>query len=179
LIDEIDRSNFYIVRTSFFRLIDETIGDSNRVTEFTSIVNNYCFSVLASYPSYNSINSSSSQPTTNDKPTVNTRVESMNPYPPFFNIIPPINFSLPSSSSIPYHSIPSKISKRPRLTAHIRSEILKLKANKATIFVWEIQQNLLQNGICTTQTLPNVSLIFYSNSSFFCSLGESYSTTPQ
>jgi len=91
---------------------------------------------------------------------------SNNPYPSFFNIIPPANFSLPSSSSssIPNHmishstkrSIPSKINKRPRITAHIRSEILKLKANKPTIFVWEIQQTLLQNGICTSQTLPNV-----------------------
>jgi hypothetical protein len=88
---------------------------------------------------------------------------SNNPYPPFFNIIPPTNFSLPSSS-IPNHmishsrkrSIPSKINKRPRITAHIRSEILKLKANQPTIFVWEIQQNLLQNGICTSQTLPHV-----------------------
>jgi hypothetical protein len=88
---------------------------------------------------------------------------SNNPYPPFFNILPPMNFSLPPpSSSIPNtskRSISSKITKRPRLTAHIRSEILKLKSTKPTVFVWEIQQNLLQNGICTAQTLPNVSSI--------------------
>jgi hypothetical protein len=95
---------------------------------------------------------------------------SNNPYPPFFNPIPPTNFSLPPPPppplSIPNHmishstkrSIPSKITKRPRITAHIRSEILKLKATKPTIFVWEIQQNLLQNGICTSQTLPNVRI---------------------
>ncbi|CAF3941193.1 unnamed protein product, partial [Rotaria sp. Silwood1] len=84
----------------------------------------------------------------------------------FYNIIPPINFSLApsSSSSIPNQtisqtsksSIPSKKTKRPRLTAHIRNEILKLKTNNPTVFVWEIQQNLLQNGICTAQTLPSV-----------------------
>lgn len=90
---------------------------------------------------------------------------SNNSYPSFFNLIPPINFSLPPPSSIPTHtishtskrSIPSKINKRPRLTAHIRSEIVKLISIKPTIFAWEIQQNLLQNGICTSQTLPTVS----------------------
>jgi len=110
---------------------------------------------------------------------------SNNPYPPFFNLIPPINFSLPPPSSIPTHtskrSIPSKLNKRPRLTAHIRSEILKLKSTKPTVFVWEIQQNLLQNGICTSQTLPTVSLIIsYPNISlvvFLCILGSSYSTS--
>ena len=100
---------------------------------------------------------------------------SNNPYPPFFNLISPTNYSLPhplpppppsNHHIISHHStkrsIPSKINKRPRLTAHIRNEILKLKANKPTVFVWEIQQNLLQNGICTSQTLPNVSLIKFS-----------------
>ncbi|CAF0903832.1 unnamed protein product [Adineta steineri] len=118
-----------------------------------------------SYPSYNPIS------TSNDKSRV-PQMASNNLYPPFFNLLPPMNFSLlpssssssSSSSSIPNHtmskrSIPSKINKRPRLTAHIRSEILKLKSNKPTIFVWEIQQNLLQNGICTAQTLPNASTI--------------------
>jgi hypothetical protein len=73
-----------------------------------------------------------------------------------------MNFPLPSSS-IPLnskaqqkHSIPS-VKKHPRVTAQLRDEILKLKANKPTVFVWEIQQTLLQNGICTAQTLPRVN----------------------
>lgn len=49
--------------------------------------------------------------------------------------------------------------KRPRLTAHLRSEILKLKRQKPTAFAWEIQQNLLQQGICTSQTLPSTNVI--------------------
>ncbi|CAF3352662.1 unnamed protein product [Rotaria socialis] len=121
-----------------------------------------------SYPSYSPI--TSSQLTANDKSTVNSRVSQMasnNPYPSFYNIIPPINFPLTPPSSIVTStisqasklSVPSKKSKRPRLTAHVRNEILKLKANKPTIFVWEIQQNLLQNGICTAQTLPSPTVI--------------------
>ncbi|CAF3634348.1 unnamed protein product [Rotaria sp. Silwood1] len=126
----------------------------------------------SSYPSYNPITTSSSQISINDKSSMNSRVSQMasnNSYPSFYNIIPPINFSLApsSSSSIPNQtisqtsksSIPSKKTKRPRLTAHIRNEILKLKTNNPTVFVWEIQQNLLQNGICTAQTLPSATVI--------------------
>lgn len=119
--------------------------------------------ILGSYSSYNPM--TSSQLSNSNKTNVNNRVSDMassNPYPSFYNIIPPINFSLnpPSTmlSSQPLkNSLPSKKSTRPRLTANIRNEILKLKTNKPTIFVWEIQQYLLQNGICTPQTLPSVS----------------------
>ena len=114
--------------------------------------------ISASYSSYNPISS------LNDKSSVNSRIPPMsstNTYPPFFNLLPAMNFSLPlpSAASVPIskRSVPSKISKRLRVTAHIRNEILKLKSTKPTVFVWEIQQNLLQNGICTAQTLPNVS----------------------
>ncbi len=130
-----------------------------------SLIKEMRFCILDSYVSYN--------PTTADKSALNSRVSQMASntpsYSPFFNLIPPTNYSLPpppppplpsSSISNPLnsHHPPkrSKINKRPRLTAQIRSEILKLKANKPTIFVWEIQQNLLQNGTCTSQTLPNV-----------------------
>jgi hypothetical protein len=96
-------------------------------------------------------------------------------YPSFFNIIPPMNFSYPpppppsaSSSSHQKYSIPSR-KKHQRLTTQLRHEILQLKANKPTIFVWEIQQTLLQNGICTAQTLPNVSEIFPLLLFNFCS----------
>jgi len=123
--------------------------------------------------SYQNYPGTISYPTIHDKSTVNSRIPQMvsnNPYPPFFNLITPTNYSLPphppppSNHHIVSHhstkrSIPSKINKRPRLTAHIRREILKLKANKPTIFVWEIQQNLLQNGICTSQTLPDATAI--------------------
>jgi len=82
-------------------------------------------------------------------------------------MIPPMNFSLPPPISLPTTNSnvaaaaaaavrPSK-RKRSHLTARLRQEILQLKANKPTIFVWEIQQNLLQNGICTAQTLPHVN----------------------
>jgi len=120
-----------------------------------------------SFPRYNPMNSI---PTANNKSTESlTQTGSINPsnhYSPFFNIIPPINFSLPPpplsipSNSTSHHkrSVPSS-KKRPRLTAQLRNEILKLKANKPTIFVWEIQQNLLQNGICTAQTLPRATAI--------------------
>jgi hypothetical protein len=53
------------------------------------------------------------------------------------------------------------VKKHPRLTAQLRNEILKLKANKPTVFVWEVQQTLLQNGICTAQTLPHVNLKYF------------------
>jgi hypothetical protein len=128
------------------------------------------FLILASFPHYNPINSSTSLSTTNNnkstdslRQTQSINTPTNNNYPSFFNIIPPINFSLPPPLSIPSNStshhkrsIPS-IKKRPRLTAQLRNEILKLKATKPTVFVWEIQQNLLQNGICTAQTLPNVN----------------------
>lgn len=92
-------------------------------------------------------------------------------YPSYFHPIPPTNYSLPSippplPPPIPKRSIPSKINKRPRLTALIRREILKLKSSQPTIFIWEIQQNLLQNGICTSQTLPTVKS--FSHSHFQC-----------
>jgi hypothetical protein len=101
---------------------------------------------------------------------MNPRLSSMvsnNPYPSYFNLIPPTNYSLPppppppSSIHSRKRSITSKITKRPRLTASIRREILKLKTNQPTIIVWEIQQNLLQNGICTSHTLPNVSFLIF------------------
>ncbi|CAF4473696.1 unnamed protein product [Rotaria sp. Silwood2] len=142
-------------------------GSSLMRTQSASYQN---YSGSTSYPSYNPLTSSSSQLTTNDKSTVNSRVSQMasnNPYPSFYNIIPPINFSLAPPSSIPNRtisetsklSVPSIKIKRPRITANIRNEILKLKANKPTVFVWEIQQNLLQNGICTAQTLPSATVI--------------------
>lgn len=122
--------------------------------------------ILASFPCYNPINSSTSQSTTSKKP-----IDSRTPYSSFFNPIPHLNVSLPappplslssamSSNSISHrkHSNPSS-KKRPRVTAQIRDEIFKLKENKPTIFVWEIQQTLLQNGVCTVQTLPSVSFI--------------------
>jgi len=130
----------------------------------------FLFSILASLPHYNPINSSTSLSATNNnnKSTDNLSGSINAPhttnYPSFFNIIPPMNFSLPSPLSIPSNSIShSKRSipsskKRPRLTAQLRNEILKLKANKPTVFVWEIQQTLLQNGICTAQTLPDVNI---------------------
>jgi hypothetical protein len=136
-------------------------------------------SIVASFPSYNPI--SSSQSATNNKSTQRLslnrteQTESMNAptttpnYPSFFNIIPPINFPLPSPlpSPIPSNSIShqkrsiSSVKKHPRLTAQLRNEILKLKANKPTVFVWEVQQTLLQNGICTAQTLPHVNLKYF------------------
>jgi hypothetical protein len=106
--------------------------------------------------SYQDYSGSHSYPTIHDKSRA-----SNNPYPPYFNLIPPTNYSLPP----PIHMLSnqstkrSKINTRPRLTAHIRREILKLKAIQPTIFVWEIQQKLLQNGICTSQTVPNAAAI--------------------
>ncbi len=139
---------------------------------------------LGSLPRYNLI------PEINNKSTENLpSLGSINPhYPSFFNMIPPMNFSFtPPTVSIPTNStsthrkrsIPSS-KKRPRSTFKLRNEILKLKANKPTIFVWEIQQNLLQNGICTAQTLPHVNIqsFEYSNSLFFF-IGYSYSTNSQ
>jgi hypothetical protein len=110
-------------------------------------------------------------------------------YPSFFNTIPPMNFSfVPPAVSIPSNStssrrkrsIPSS-KKHSRLTVQLRNEILKLKGNKPTIFVWEIQQNLLQNGICTAQTLPHVNFQSFKNLQkkfFFCFvfIGYNYST---
>ena len=99
-------------------------------------------------------------------------------YPSYFPPIPPTNYSLlppppppplplpPTSStnrtvsqsaSTSQRLMPSKINKRPRLTAPIRREILKLKGSQPSLFIWEIQQKLLQNGICTSQTLPTVN----------------------
>lgn len=120
---------------------------------------------LASFPHYNPISSSATPPTTNNKSTPGLlNSSSTNNYSSFLNLIPPANFSLPSPLSIPSNStshhkrsVPSN-KKRPRLTAQLRHEILKLKANKPTVFVWEIQQILLQNGICTAQTLPHVNI---------------------
>lgn len=93
-----------------------------------------------------------------------TTTTTTNPYPSYFHMIPPMNFSLPPPISLPppttttNSNVAARPSKRKRshLTARLRQEILQLKANKPTIFVWEIQQNLLQNGICTAQTLPHV-----------------------
>jgi hypothetical protein len=122
--------------------------------------------ILGSFPCYNPINSSTSKSTDNRTQTRPITTPTNNTYPSFLNGIPPIHFPLPPLPPpilIPSHSkrsIPTT-KKRPRLTAQVRSEILKLKANKPTVFAWEIQQNLLQNGICTGQTLPNV------NSSYF------------
>lgn len=112
----------------------------------------FCIFILESFPRYNSIKSTT------------------NPYPSFLNNIPPVNLpfvppppppptSSQSSSTIsvqPKRSIPSN-RKRPRLTAQLRNEILQLRANRPTIFVWEIQQTLIENGICTPQTLPHVN----------------------
>jgi len=70
--------------------------------------------------------------------------------------------NIPLQSSIPSNSLSQQkrsihsVKKSARLPAQLRNEILKLKATKPTVFVWEIQQMLLQNGICTAQTLPHV-----------------------
>ncbi|CAF2933184.1 unnamed protein product [Rotaria sp. Silwood2] len=135
------------------------------------------YSQSTSFPCYNPIDLSTSQSATNNKSTDSlssnrTQTESINTLPTntyssFFNIIPPMNVPLIStqpstisSNSVSHkkHSNPS-IKKRPRLTVQLRNEILKLKANQPTVFVWEIQQILLQNGICTAQTLPSVKVI--------------------
>ena len=129
--------------------------------------------LASSFTSYNPMNSSpSSQPLTQTKPPTGSQVQqtaSNSTYSPFSYVLPhPVSFNYPppppsNSSTVDRtskRSLPSKISKRPRLTAHLRSEILKLKAAKPTVFVWEIQQNLLLNGICTAQTLPSVSDLF-------------------
>ncbi|CAF1619762.1 unnamed protein product, partial [Didymodactylos carnosus] len=42
-----------------------------------------------------------------------------------------------------------------RVTQRIIQEILNLKQKCPTMFAWEIQQRLLQNGICTAQNLPS------------------------
>ncbi|CAF5081162.1 unnamed protein product, partial [Rotaria magnacalcarata] len=127
-----------------------------------------------SFPCYNPINSSTSQSSTTNKSTDSlsssrAQTDSINTlrthnYPSFFNVIPPINVPEPTtqssiiSSSSVFHSKHSNSlikKQRPRLTAQLRNEILKIKANQPTAFVWEIQQILLQNGICTSQTLPS------------------------
>ena len=92
---------------------------------------------------------------------------SMSSYASMMNFLPPVQHSASSSTTTTTMKPPSHSSKtttkRPRLTAHLRSEILKLKRQKPTAFAWEIQQNLLQQGICTSQTLPSVNwLIFFS-----------------
>ena len=89
---------------------------------------------------------------------------STNNYRSYYNFIPSMNISSPSSSSLSHQkrSIPST-KKRSRLTAQLRQEILKLKVDKPTMFAWEIQQNLLQNGLCTAQTLPCVSFCIFPN----------------
>ncbi|CAF1070036.1 unnamed protein product [Adineta steineri] len=134
--------------------------------------------ILASFPSYNPIHSSTLQSTTSTKPSdnrssirthtepINTPMNSSHNYSSFLNIMPPLHFPLPplppsssaSISSKPKHPI-SSTRKRPRLTAQLRSEILKLKASRPAAFVWEIQQSLLQNDICTRQTLPHATAI--------------------
>ncbi|CAF4696974.1 unnamed protein product [Rotaria sp. Silwood1] len=131
------------------------------------------YSQSTPFPCYNPIDLSTSQSTINNKSIDNlslnrTQTESINThstnnYSSFFNIIQPINTSLIStqSSNSILHQKQSKpsIKKRPRLTAQLRNEILKLKDNQPTVFVWEIQQILLQNGICTAQTLPSAKVI--------------------
>lgn len=133
----------------------------------------------------NSISATNNKSTDSLRPSESINPPTTNHYPSFFNVIPPINFSLPPPLSIPStstsrrkRSIPSS-KKRPRLTAQLRNEILKLRANKPTIFVWEVQQNLLQNGICTAQTLPTVNFHSFEIIIFqlFVFIGYSYSTT--
>jgi hypothetical protein len=133
----------------------------------------------------NSISATNNKSTDSLRPSESINPPTTNLYPSFFNVIPPINFSLPPPLSIPStsisrrkRSIPSS-KKRPRLTAQLRNEILKLRANKPTIFVWEVQQNLLQNGICTAQTLPTVNFHSFEIIIFqlFVFIGYSYSTT--
>ncbi|CAF0810604.1 unnamed protein product [Didymodactylos carnosus] len=46
-----------------------------------------------------------------------------------------------------------------RVTQRIIQEILNLKQKCPTMFAWEIQQRLLQNGICTAQNLPSANAI--------------------
>ncbi len=121
--------------------------------------------ILASFPRYNPISEINNTSTENLPPS-----GSINPhYPSFFNMIQPMNFSFtPPTVSIPSNSTSShrkrstpSSKKRSCLPVQLRNEILKLKANKPTIFAWEIQQNLLQNGICTAQTLPHVNFQFF------------------
>ncbi|UJR31458.1 hypothetical protein I4U23_018948 [Adineta vaga] len=121
------------------------------------------------FPHYNPTGSSISQSTINTKSAeIRSTAQPINTplnhnYSPFLNILPPIHFSLPP---LPPTIVPSKSKRsiptskrRPRVTPRLRYEILKLKANKPTMFVWEIQQTLLENGICTSQTLPNTTTI--------------------
>ena len=126
------------------------------------------FLVFAS--SYPVMNSSSVQMMPDEKITVNGRLPpfgSTSAYSSYLNMMHPIHFNMPSlnvatasMNHVVKRSLPSKTTKRSRLTAHLRSEILQLKAQKPTIFVWEIQQNLLQKGICTAQTIPSVRHCF-------------------
>lgn len=107
---------------------------------------------------------------------------------PFYNPIPsttnyPVLLPPPQApASKPANTV--KKPKRPRLTARIRSEILKIKSSRPTISIWEIQQSLLQNGTCTSPTLPNVKISFFISSVrslFFSSslLGIHHSTSFQ
>ncbi|CAF1013783.1 unnamed protein product [Adineta ricciae] len=121
------------------------------------------------FPPYNLSGSSISQPTTTTKST--ERQPSIRPintlfnydYSLFSNGIPPSHLPL---SSLPPTTAPSKskrsiptVKRRPRITPQLRYEILKLKTNNPTMFIWEIQQALVQNGVCTSQTLPNTAAI--------------------
>ncbi|CAF1643794.1 unnamed protein product, partial [Didymodactylos carnosus] len=56
-------------------------------------------------------------------------------------------------------SIKIKNKTKQRITQRITQEILNLKQKCPTIFAWEIQQQLLQNGICKPQNLPSANTI--------------------
>lgn len=123
--------------------------------------------ILVFVPNYPVMNSLPMSSGSDDKVTVNHRFplnSSASGYSTFANLMQPNQFdsslSSISTSYLPKTStnLPStRPRKRSRLTPHLRNEILRLKAQKSTIFVWEIQQILLQTGICTSQTVPSVS----------------------
>jgi len=127
------------------------------------------------YPGSNPFTINPGTSSTNDKTIPTTQMTSVNNnYSHLFNVVPPLNFTIPTTTPLapPSHrnrplkrSLPSttssssNIAKRQRLTGHLRTEIMKIKASKPSAFAWEIQQTLLQNGICTAQSLPSATTI--------------------
>lgn len=112
----------------------------------------FCLFILASFPRFNSIKS-----TTNPYPSFWNNIPEVNlPFVPPPPLPPPVSQSSSTISAQAKRSIPSN-RKRPRLSSQLRNEILQLRANRPTIFIWEMQQYLIENGICTPQTVPHVN----------------------